>query len=214
MKLTKELYRISEVAKIFNVSGDTVRNWIRNGILMPQDYNTTGGGHYRIKRDAILRLLNEHDKNIKRINVVYARESSSHQKESLNRQIESLVSWANSNGYKVEKIITDIASGMNFTRKGLRELISLSEQGIVDTVFISYKDRLARFGYELIQWLLEKNGAKIVVVNNIESPPNKLQEIIDDFVAIIHYFSMRIYGSRLYKQKSDKIKEVLEIEDS
>jgi len=210
MKLTKELYTPSEVAKIFRVSPDTIRVWIKDGVFAPDEVVTTPGGHRRIKRDAILRLLNERNVPVKRLTIVYAREeSSSHQKENLQRQVETLIEWANRQGYKVDEVITDIASGMNFNRRGLKRLIELAEQGLVDTVIIAYKDRLARFAYDLIAWLLERNGAKIVVMNDIEDKPNSLQEIIDDFVAIIHYFAMKIYGARSYQKRIKKLKSCL-----
>lgn len=213
MKLTKALYTPSEVAKIFRVSPDTIRVWIKEGVFGPDEIVTTPGGHRRVKREAIFRLLNERNVPVKKFTVIYARESSSHQKESLQRQVDMLIEWANKQGYSVDEIITDIASGMNFNRRGLKRLIDLAEQGILDTVIIAYKDRLARFGYDLIAYILEKNQAKIVVVNSVEDKPNSLQEIVDDFVSIIHYFAMRIYGARSYHKRLKKLKSYLLEED-
>jgi len=214
MKLTKELYLPSEVAKIFQVSPDTVREWIRTQKISPDEIVVTPGGHKRIKRSAIIRLLNEQKTPLKKITVVYARESSSHQKESLQRQIETLIEWANKQGYSVDQVIKDIGSGMNLQRKGFLKLIEMAEEGILDTIIIAYKDRLVRFGYDFFEWFFGKHGVKLVVMNQIDNPPNRLQEIIDDFISIIHYFAMRIYGARSYK-KISKLKQQLlkEIDD-
>ena len=123
----------------------------------------------------------------------------------MQRQVDSLIAWANSNGYRVDEVITDIASGMNFNRPGLHKLIKLAEKGELRYLIIAYKDRLARFGFEFIQWLLNKHGCEIIIVNQLEDKPNTQSEIIEDFVAIVHYFAMKLYGARSYKQKAKSI---------
>ena len=212
MDLSKELYTTGEVANILRVSPDAIRAWIHEGKISPDDVVVLPSGHRRIKRSAVLKLLDKRGIDINKYVVVYARESSSHQKGSLNKQVQQLIEWANSNGLKVDKVITDIASSMNFKRKGLQELINLAESGNLAKVIIAYKDRLTRFGFDFFEWFFGKHGVEIVVVNSFaEDKPDSRQEIIDDFVAIIHYFTMRIYGSRHYKSKEKQLKELLDV---
>jgi predicted site-specific integrase-resolvase len=209
MNLIKELYKTSEVAELLKVSPDTIRLWVNNQTLPSEYVKRLPSGRIRITRAGVLYLLKMKGYDTPKKTFIYARESSSHQKQSLERQIEYLTEWANANGYSVDEIVTDIASGMNFNRKGLQYIIEQAEKGILGTLIISYKDRLARFGFEFIQWLLNKHGCDIVIVNNIDDKPNSTQEIIEDMISIIHYFSMKLYGARHYKQKSKKIEECI-----
>ena len=200
MILNKELYTVSEVARIVGVSSDAVRLWINNGKINPENIVTLPSGHKRISRKGLSQILKLRNLPDKKLTIIYARESSSHQKDSLQRQIDILIEWANKNGISVDKVITDIASGMNFNRKGLHEIIDLAEKHLIDKLIISYKDRLARFGFEFFQWLLNKHGCEIIIVNEIDEKPDSRKEIIDDFVSIIHYFAMKLYGARSYKK--------------
>jgi len=211
MELTKELYRPSEVAKLVQVSPDTIRYWIYEGKIPSEHVITLPSGHRRIRKTGVVELLQQKGIDTNKYTVVYARESSNHQKESLTRQVAQLIEWANTNGLKVDKVITDIASGMNFSRKGLREIVELAESGRLDKLIITHKDRLTRFGFDFFSWFFTKHGANLIVVNQLEEKPDSRQEIVDDFVAIIHYFTMRIYGSRHYKSRAKKLKEILDV---
>ena len=97
---------------------------------------------------------------------------------------------------------------MNFKRKGLLRLLQHCQTHAIKAVIIEFKDRLARFGVELIRAMLHSFGTELVVVNQIESDYN--QEIINDMIAIIVHFSSRLYGKRRGKKKSTQITQILQ----
>ena len=105
------------------------------------------------------------------------------------------------------KIITDIGSGLNWKRKGLRFLLEQSKLGNVQQVVVSNRDRLCRFGFELLEWLFESNETELVVLEQTTLEPDKT--FVQDILAIIHVFSCRQNGKRRYKttvsSKEDKV---------
>jgi predicted site-specific integrase-resolvase len=98
--------------------------------------------------------------------------------------------------YPQAEIITDIASGLNYKRKGLKTLLERAMSGDKLTVMVAHKDRLARFGVELIEWILQSSGSELMVLNQSISNPQR--ELTEDLLAIIHIFSCRLYGQRRY----------------
>lgn len=108
-------------------------------------------------------------------------------------------------GYSFE-IITDIGSGINYKKKGLKELIEKINNREVSKVVILYKDRLIRFGYELIEYFCELNGAEIEIIDHDEK--SKEEELRDDLIQIITVFANRLYGQRSRKTKKliDEVK--------
>ena len=98
--------------------------------------------------------------------------------------------------YPQAEIITDIASGLNYKRKGLKAILERSMSGNKLTIVVAHKDRIARFGVELIEWILQSGGSQLVVLNQSISDPQR--ELTEDLLAIIHIFSCRLYGQRRY----------------
>ena len=122
---------------------------------------------------------NTHDK------ICYCRVSSSGQKDDLDRQIEFM-----RNKYPEHRIISDIGSGINWNRKGLKTILELSMHGAISEVVVTFRDRLCRFAYELIEWILVSNGAKIVVHNQgVDSSPQS--ELAEDLMSIVHIFNKK-----------------------
>jgi predicted site-specific integrase-resolvase len=135
--------------------------------------------------------------------VVYCRVSSAKQKDDLERQCLYLGSK-----YPDCKIIKDIGSGLNYKRRGLFKLLEMSNKRIIDRVIVSSKDRLCRFGFELIEWVLLQNDTKIVVLDKIQKTHQ--QEFSEDILAILQVFACRWNGQRRYKtleNAKDKDKE-------
>ncbi|MGD1805985.1 IS607 family transposase [Dapis sp. BLCC M126] len=126
--------------------------------------------------------------------ICYCRVSSAKQKDDLKRQIEFM-----QNRYPESEIIKDIGSGLNFKRKGLRTILDRILQGDKLQIIVACRDRLTRFGFELIQYLVEQNGGEIVVLDQTIHCPES--EMVTDILSIIHVFSCRIHGLRKYKQK-------------
>ena len=158
--------------------------WIREGKIRVV---TTEGGKYRIPYSEIKRYLQGREETRA---VIYARVSSTDQREDLERQINYLTNYATAKGYKVVEILKDIASGLNTQRKGLLRLFKLVEGRSVDIVLITYKDRLTRFGFEYLEEFFSTMGVKIEVVFGEE--PKDTQELVEDLISIITSFAGKI----------------------
>lgn len=132
------------------------------------------------------------------ITICYCRVSSHKQQDDLNRQVSSLQSL-----YPEAEIIKDVGSGLNYKRKGLKTLLERLMSGHRITLVVTYKDRLTRFGFDLIKFLVEYNNGQILVLNE-EVDTSREQELTKDLLAILHYFSARLYGTRSHKNKENK----------
>ncbi len=133
---------------------------------------------------------------------IYCRVSSSARKEDLQRQGERLQTYCLNRGHKVDKIVLEVASGMNDKRPKLTKLLQDSTIGII---VVEHKERLARFGFNYIQTLLSEQGREVEVVfqNEIED------DLVQDFIAIITSMCARIYGRRGNKNRAAKIAECI-----
>lgn len=138
--------------------------------------------------------------------VIYARVSTSNQKDDLRNQIEFLKQYANAKGIIVDEVFEDIGSGLNYNRKKWNKLIEDCILGLIKTVIIAHKDRFIRFGYEWFERFLKSNGVEVIVVNNETTSPE--QELVNDLISIIHVFSCRIYGLRKYKKQIEGDEEI------
>lgn len=125
--------------------------------------------------------------------ILYARVSSAKQRDDLDSQIAYLTAL-----YPEAEIIKDIGSGLNYKRKGLKTILERSGSGNKFTLVVAHKDRLARFGAELIEYMLNVNGCKLLVLNNDIQKSDPQRELTEDLLAIIHIFSCRLYGQRRY----------------
>ncbi len=196
---------IGKFAKSLGVSIQTLRNWDKEGKLKPT-YVTENGYRY-YSEDLLNKFRNIKNVNkIKKKNILYARVSTKNQKDDLNRQIDNLKQYAYSKGYSFE-IITDIGSGINYKKEGLLKMINLVECGEVDRIIVLYKDRLIRFGYDLIEYICKLNDTKIEIVDN--STISKEQELTEDLIQIITVFANKLYGARS-KKTINLIKSVKE----
>ena len=199
---------IGKFAKSLGVSIQTLRNWDKEGKLKPT-YVTENGYRY-YSEDLLNKFRNIKNVNkIKKKNILYARVSTKNQKDDLDRQVDNLKQYAYSKGYSFE-IITDIGSGINYKKEGLLKMINLVECGEVDRIIVLYKDRLIRFGYDLIEYICKLNDTKIEIVDN--STISKEQELTEDLIQIITVFANRLYGAKS-KKTINLIKSVKENAD-
>jgi len=195
------LLKIGDTARALGVCTKTIRNWVRNGFIKCV---IGGGGHRRFQKSEVERLLNvKESRKMKKSCILYCRVSTTIQRENLTRQEERLVSFAISNGYTIFQILKDIGSGMNFKRRGLLKMLKVCQTEKIDFIIVEYKDRLARFGVDLIKEILSYFGTELIIVNNTNS--GYQQEIIEDMIAIIVHFSSRLYGKRRGRKKSKKM---------
>ena len=187
------LYRTGEVAKRLGVSTMTVRRWIKAGKIKAYQI----GREFRIPESEVLRLL---EGKLPDKVVIYARVSSRDQKEDLERQVEYLKNYCSSKGYQVVKILTDISSGLNENRKGLKNLFKLVESGEITKVVITYRDRLTRFGFKYLEQYFNSHGVEIEVIFDDEGKtPEK--ELVEDLLVIVTSFAGKLYGMRSHKKK-------------
>ena len=135
----------------------------------------------------------------KRKVVAYARVSTNSQRDDLKNQIDFIRQYVNAKGVVLDETMTDVGSGLNYNRKKWNKLLEEVMNNQIDTIYITYKDRFIRFGYDWFENLCKKHGTEIIVLNNIDTSPDK--ELVDDLISIIHVFSCRLYGLRKYKKK-------------
>ena len=143
-----------------------------------------------------------------RVTIAYARVSSQDQKEELKRQAQVLELYCAEHGYKYE-LITDLGSGMNYYKKGLTALISRILDDGVKRLVLTHKDRLLRFGAELIFSICEAKGVEVVIINRGEEKASFEEDLAKDVLEIITVFSARLYGSRSGKNRKiiEKLQE-------
>ena len=125
--------------------------------------------------------------------VCYCRVSSPKQRGDLQRQVAHMREL-----YPDAQVVTDVAGGLNWKRKGLLAILERLHRGDKLTLVVAHRDRLARFGFELIQWLVEQNGGSVLVLNQPDASPGS--ELTEDLLAILHSFSCRMHGRRRYKR--------------
>ncbi|QDL06735.1 IS607 family transposase [Brasilonema octagenarum UFV-E1] len=182
-----------ETSSHFGVCLHTLRRWEKTGIIKAI---RTPSGQRRYDITSYTGISANRGNGA---TITYARVSSRGQKADLDRQVAVL-----KNLYPDSELITDIASGLNFKRPGLKTLLGRVREGNVGLVVVAHKDRLARFGFDLIQWLLQQDNTRLVVLNQDNLSPER--EMVEDILAIVHVFSCRLYGLRKYKTtiKEDK----------
>ena len=204
-------YSSKTVTKILGVTAQTLRNWDKDGKLKPAYIKSNGYRYY--SEDSILSYTQER-KTKKDLNVIgYARVSSKKQTDDLERQVNNLKIYLD-NKYKSYDIITDIGSGINYTKKGLQLLIYKINKKEVDVIVVLYKDRLLRFGFELVEYFARINNVRIEVLDKINKTQD--EELVEDLIQIITVFSCKIQGKRKTKTKElleDFSKKLSEIKD-
>lgn len=197
-----ELVSIGKFAKMVGVTTTTLRRMHQSGDFIP--HHVTKGGTRYYSMEQLKEFSNAPE--TERLVVGYCRVSTPAQKDDLQKQVENVKSYMYAKGYKFE-IITDVGSGIDYKKKGLRQLVNKINNHEVSTVVILYKDRLIRFGYELLEYLCEINGVDIEIIDNTEQ--SKEQELLDDLIQIITVFANRLYGQRSKKTKRliDEVKK-------
>ena len=198
-------YSIGEFAKAIGKTTKTLRNWDKVGTLKPVRVESTGYRYY--SQEQLNHFLGIKGIETKTKKVIgYCRVSSHKQKDDLERQIENVRTYMYAKGYQFE-VISDIGSGINYNKKGLNQLIDMITNSEVEKIVILYKDRLLRFGFEIIENLCNKYGATIEVIDNTEKTEE--QELVEDLIQIVTVFSCKLQGKRANKAKK-MIKELLE----
>lgn len=201
------------IAKLYDITAKTLRNWAESGKLHCLRYcNTNEKGTKNSRRlydaEQLAALLQDDEtahklrKEREKEKIAYARVSSASQKKDLERQIEDL-----QRQFPKHRIISDIGSGLNFKRAGLRALVDAVYTGNVEEVVVMHRDRLCRYGVELIECMLERSGAKLVVLDRDDNgvySENGTAELADDLLAVTTFFVARHNGRRAAKKRKER----------
>lgn len=185
--------KLSQYAKQQGITYRTAYNHFKSGILAA-DQLPTGT---IIVRENLDNLPKEEKV------CVYARVSSSENKNNLERQADRLISYCNAKGWKVEKVVKEIGSGLNDNRK---KLLSVLEDTSLTIIVVEHGDRFSRFGRKFVETLLNKSGRRLEIIN---ASQNDKDDLMADFVSIITSFTARLYGLRRSKRKTEKLIEGL-----
>lgn len=191
--MDNELY-ISPVklVKKFDITSGTLRRWAEEGKIRCLRPNASERGGKRIYNvEDVKRIFGVQEVEPKKQRICYARVSSAHQKGDLERQVQLL-----QQEFPDHRIIQDIGSGLNWNRKGFKTLLEQIHQGDVEQVVVAYKDRLCRFGFELVEWIFKKSNVKLVVLNADINTEDMRRELSEDLLAITTVFVARNNGIR------------------
>lgn len=189
------MIRLNDMAKRLGVSVKTLQRWDREGILIAKR-NPNNRRYYT--EDQYLEYIGSSCKKDKKI-IAYVRVSNNNQKDDLQNQITFIRNYVNAKGEILDDVIQDIGSGLNYNRKHWNDLLfNQISKGEIAKIYITYKDRFVRFGFDWFERYCNHHNCEIVIINNPDTSPQ--QELIDDLISIIHVFSCRIYGLRKYKK--------------
>lgn len=195
--------KANKVLKILQVTRPTLVSYVKSGKIKATRLTN---GYWDYDDDSVYELVGLKDQ---RKVVVYSRVSTNDQKKSLESQIEANIKWANKNGYKIDEVYQDIASGMNFDRNDFKKMIMNVMKRKIKTIIISHKDRFSRISFDAWNEICKEFDCNIVVINNVE---NEEKEIFQDIISLIHCFAMKMYSKRKRK-KLELIEEDLKIEN-
>lgn len=195
--------KIGEASKIIGVHPRTLYNWENKGLI--QTKRTEGGmrlfniekyiNEKKCDNDIeCIEKLNEINNSKNKLNILYARVSTPNQKDDLERQKNILKSK-----YPNYYLIQDIGSGINLNKPGIKKIIHLAIEGRINKVIVAYKDRLARFGYELIEDLIKEYSNGEIIILNKEEDTNPEEEIMKDIMMVMNVYISKLNGLRKYK---------------
>jgi putative resolvase len=189
---------IGETAEILGVSVKTVRRWSDSGKLR---FERAPSGHRRYNLQDVKRVKPKTLADLEdRLTINYARVSSHDQKADLHRQVKVLESFSAARGWQFETI-QDLGSGLNYKKKGLQQLLKRILKGDVGRLVLTHKDRLLRFGSELVFAMCEEFETEVVIVNKGDTEQTFEQELVTDMIELVTVMSARMYGARSHKNK-------------
>ena len=183
-----------KITKQFDITSCTLRKWAEDGKIRCLRPNPGVRGGKRIYNINDINKIFGIEKNTfgnDKKTICYARVSSNDQKQDLERQINLL-----KEKYPTATIIKDIGSGLNWNRSGFRSILEQVNSGDVKEVVVTYRDRMCRFGYELVEWICKKANVKIVVLGGDQNTKDMSKELSEDLLAITTVFVAKNNGLR------------------
>jgi predicted site-specific integrase-resolvase len=194
------MWKVAEFGELVGVSPSTLRRWEGEGKLIPE--RTLGNQRiYTENHLSIARSLKT-GKTPTRV-IVYCRVSSSAQKDDLSTQVTSMEQFCLAQGTVITDLVQEVGGGLNFKRPKFLQIIQWAIHGEVKSLYVAHKDRLCRFGFDLVEQIIQRSGGSVIVANAETLSPH--EELVQDLLSIIHCFSSRLYGLRKYKAEVKKI---------
>jgi len=203
-----------KASEIIGVHQRTLYLWEKKGLI--ETIRTTGGKRLyniekyikekicdddnKIKNTILCDNLEDLDKKKGKLNICYVRVSSNNQKDDLERQKNLMVKL-----YPKHLIIEDIGSGLNLNKRGIKKIINLAIEGKVNELVVAYKDRLTRFGFELIEDLIKEYSNGEIIIENEKDEKEPKEELVEDVLQILNVYTAKMNGLRKYKIKQNKI---------
>ena len=197
--------KAKEVLKVLRVTRPTLTSYVKNGRIKT---TKLPNGYYDYDEDSVLKVAGI---TPQRKAVIYARVSTQKQKNDLQNQIDTVMKYANNNGYSISKVYSDIASGINYDRGQFIELLNEVLEHKVKIVFVENKDRLTRVSFDMWKELFKQFGCNLIAINDVVNPKTDEEEIFSDIISLLHCFAMKMYSQRR-KNKLKIVKEDLENE--
>lgn len=192
-------YKIGEFAKLTGYSVNSLQRLDREGKFKAK--RTVTDKRYYTEEDLELFLTGQITQK-ERVSVGYCRVSSISQKSDLKHQEEYVYSYTLAKGIILDELYSDVGSGLNYKRKKWNILLQRVMNQEIDKIYITYKDRFVRFGFEWFEQLCKDNGTEIIILNQKQTSPE--EELTEDLLSILHVFSARSYGLRKYKTNIEK----------
>lgn len=197
--------KAKEVKKLLGITQYTLYRYLKSGKIKLN--SKLAKTFYDYDDDSVYALIGQKSSKKNRLIISYARVSTQNQKNQLVEQNQRIYNSCISRGLKLDKQFSDIKSGMSSDRKDFQEVLRMIIQGEVEILVIENKDRLVRFGYEILEQIFKYFGCKILILNDILENKSYEQELTEDLISIIHYFTMKNYSHR---RKLNKLRKELE----
>ena len=195
-------YKVGEFAKLLNVTVKTLQNWDKQGALKAYRTPTNQRFYTEEQLNQVLNLSNANQDKKQGLKIGYCRVSAHNQTDSLENQEEYLRSYTNAKGVILDEVFTDIGSGMDYNRGNFNKILELVEAGEISEIYVTYKDRFVRFGFDWFNNFCEKHGAKIIILNQPSTSPE--QELAEDLLNIVTVFSARNNDLVTYKKQLEQ----------
>lgn len=195
-------YKVGQFAKLLNVTVKTLQNWDKQGTLKAYRTPTNQRFYTEEQLNQVLNLSNSNQIEKQGLKIGYCRVSTHNSKNSLENQEEYLRNYTNAKGVILDDVFTDIGSGMNYNREHFNKILELVEAGEISEIYITYKDRFVRFGFDWFNTFCEKHGAKIIILNQPSTSPE--QELAEDLLNIATIFSVRSPSLITYKKQLEQ----------
>lgn len=199
--------KAKDVLEILQIHRNTLYNYVKEGKIR---VITKSNGYYEYNDDDVYAFIGKRKEKHGTKIISYSRVSTQKQKDQLKNQTQRIYESCISKGIKLDEQFEDIGSGMSSDRKNFNKICQMIFKGEVDTLIIENKDRLTRFGFDMLEQFFKYFGTSILVLNDSLENKSYEQELTEDLIAIIHYFSMKSYSHR---RKLNKLRKELEKSD-